>query len=253
MTCESTARLLDRHLDGELPEAERSMLEEHIRSCPACALETLRRRELQTAVREAGAAFVPSARLTEGVLARLRQDGRPSGRVAPPWRLPLAALLLVGLALAAVWTGSRTAGRARLVTPLVDLHLAALADTPLDVLSSDAHTVKPWFEGKIPFAFDLPDLTDTGWELAGGRLVRVDGAPAAQLILGIRRHRVSVVVFVDPDATGAGLSSGGSRETSRGFRLLSWSANGLRYVAVSDTGAEDLETLADRFLRASRS
>lgn len=153
----------------------------------------------------------------------------------------------------AVWVGSRAASLGRVVGQVVDLHVAALGEAaPLDVLSSDAHTVKPWFEGKLPFAFDLPDLSGTGWELAGGRLTSADGAPAAQLILKVRRHRVSVVVFSDSTGMGRRLSTLGDRELSRGFRLLSWTANGLRYVAVSDTGPEDLRTLAERFLRAAR-
>ncbi len=252
MTCDAIPPFLDRYLDGELPKADRVRLEEHLRSCPTCAVEALRRRELQAAIRGAGRAFEPSAALKARLEACLRQDTeRQAPRASRSWLLPLAAVLLVGVALTAVWGGFRAVRSGRVIGQVVDLHVGALGEaTPLDVLSTDAHTVKPWFEGKLPFAFDLPEFSGTGWELAGGRLVRVDGTPAAQLILKIRRHRVSVIVF--SDSTGLGLSKLDDREVSRGFRLLSWTASGLRYVAVSDTGAEDLRTLAELFLRAAR-
>jgi len=255
MTCETAAPLLDRYLDGELPDAERALLEGHFLGCAGCAVEALRRRELQVATLAAGRAHEPDAPSSGRLESRLRQGEAPPG-AAPlrPWLIPLAALLLVAVSLAALWVGTRGVFRKHIVLQAIELHVAALREgSSLDVLSSDAHTVRPWFEGKIPFSFDLPDLSGTEWELTGARLVQFEGAPAAQLVLKIRSHRVSVFVLRDPRGLVRIASDLADRSRNRGFRLLSWTEHGLTCLAVSGTEAKELQNLKERFLRASRS
>src|SRR5579863_78943 len=79
---------------------------------------------------------------------------------------------------------------------LVDQHVATLASlSPVDVVSTDRHTVKPWFQGRIPFTFDLPELQNSEFSLLGGRMAYLEQTPGAQLIYKIRKHEISVFVF----------------------------------------------------------
>jgi anti-sigma factor RsiW len=120
---------------------------------------------------------------------------------------------------------------------------------PLDVVSSDSHTVKPWFEGKLPFTFDLPDLSGSSFELLGGRVVYLDQAPAAHLLFRVRRHRISVFVMQERE----GLADRTPRAATRSFRVTSFADRGLRFIAVADTGPEELEELARRLRPIPRS
>ncbi len=241
MACAEWDASLDRYLDGELPDAELAPLEAHLSGCAPCAAEALRRREFQFAIREAGAEFRPSPAFRARIERSVRH-GRPDARSALRL-LPLAAAVLVGAGLLAL-RGARSPAADLGLREAVDLHVTALASTvPLDVLSSDSHTVKPWFEGKLPFTFDLPDLSGSPFELLGGRVVFLDQAPAAQLLLRVRRHRVSVFVVQERE----GLPDRSPREETRSFRVASFASRGLRFLAVADTGAEDLEALARYF------
>jgi len=238
MACEEFSPRLERYLDGELPASEVAALEAHIKGCASCLAEALSRRELSLAIREAGASFRESPALRARVVRTLHPRPRPA-----LWLVPLAAALVVGAGLLAL---RGTPGRAGLgVREVVDLHVTQLASVaPLDVLSSDKHTVKPWFEGKVPFSFDLPEFSGSPFELLGGRVVYLDQEPAAHLLFGMRRHKISVFVLREsaaPDLT--------ALSQTRAFRVLSFTQRGLRWVIVSDTSPEDVEDLARRLGR----
>ncbi len=244
MVCETWGRRLDRYLDGELPDSDITALEAHLKGCTSCATEALTRRELQLAIREAGATFRPSPTFRARVERAARRRS-PATRSAL-WLLPLAATLLAGVALVALRGGRETAGNFGL-REAVDLHVTELASTvPPDVVSSDSHTVKPWFEGKLPFTFDLPELSQSSFELLGGRVVWIDQMPAAHLLFRVRRHRVSVFVLQEGPGATQTLRDLGPDTRVRSFRVLSFADRGLRYVIVADTGPEDLDDLAHR-------
>ncbi len=242
MVCETWDRGLDRYLDGELPESDVVALEAHLKGCASCATEALSRRELQLAIHEAGASFRPSLAF-RARMERATRRRSPATRSAL-WLLPLAAALLAGVGLVALRGGRETA-RDFGLREAVDLHVTELASTvPPDVVSSDSHTVKPWFEGKLPFTFDLPELSQTSFELLGGRLVWIDQMPAAHLLFRVRRHRVSVFVLQERPGAAQTLHDLGPGTTTRSFRMLSFTDRGLRYVVVADIGLEDLDDLA---------
>jgi len=111
----------------------------------------------------------------------------------------------------------------------------------VDVVSSDRHTVKPWFEGKLPFTFDLPELQGTSFTLIGGRASYVSQSPAAELLFRIRRHQLSVFIFQKSEANG---ECRNAEQTAQSFHMRSWSSDGLCYVAVGDVSADDLNALA---------
>src|SRR5262249_26264580 len=121
------------------------------------------------------------------------------------------------------------------LSELVDEHVATLASAnPVDVISTDRHTVKPWFQGKIPFTFNIPELQGSPFALIGGKVSYLGQSPGAHLIFRIRAHQISVFIFQDQ----AGADSGESFRTDLSFEVRTWKTNGLRYFMVGDAGAQ---------------
>ena len=138
------------------------------------------------------------------------------------------------------------------VAELVDLHVATLASaTPVDVVSTDRHTVKPWFEGKIPFTFNLPELGSTPYALEGGRMSYLDQAPGAQLIFKSGKHRISVFIFQNRPAMH--IPAADNRSTRLTFNLESWTDAGLSYFVIGDAEASDIHNLAELLKAAAGS
>jgi anti-sigma factor RsiW len=150
----------------------------------------------------------------------------------------VTALLVAALVLLQPRTGSDV------LAEVVDLHVSALASTtPVDVVSSDRHTVKPWFQGRLPFTFNLPELQNSEFRLLGGRMAYIEHSPAAQLLFGVRKHEISVFILQDSERLGKLL---GKEKAARrlDFNLETWPQDGLRYIAVSDSNSADLEALS---------
>jgi anti-sigma factor RsiW len=151
------------------------------------------------------------------------------------------ALLVIGMFVSLAW--HRHTVENKVVAQLIDQHSSALASSnPVDVISEDRHTVKPWFAGKVPFSVDVPDLAGTQFSLIGGRLVYVQQAPAAQLLFAVRKHRISVFIFRDTPET-ATLGERDTPSQTMSFQVETWTEDGLRYFAVSDVNGEDVRQL----------
>jgi anti-sigma factor RsiW len=243
MACESWTGKLEAYLDGELAPAESSALGVHLRGCTACAADAIERVQLKRSVAAAGKRYAPSpefrARIAKSVTAKSR---RPIG-----WQWKILAVPAVAVLILSVWVnlyvGRQSERRQRIYSELTDLHVAALASaTPVDVVSSDRHTVKPWFEGKIPFTFNLPELQGSPFTLVGGRVTYLGQAPGAHLIYQVRKHEISVFIFQDRGEQTAVVPSGPVRALS--FNLENWTQNGLRYFVVGDVNAEDIQALS---------
>src|SRR5258708_16158579 len=124
------------------------------------------------------------------------------------WMLTAAAavVLVVGT-LTSTYLGTRS-GRDQVFSEIADLHVATLASaSPVDVISTDRHTVKPWFQGKIPFTFNLPELQGTDFTLVGGRVTYLAQSAGAQLIYRLRQHEISVFIFQDRGVETSALAS----------------------------------------------
>ena len=135
---------------------------------------------------------VPSS--GNGCSRALHPNGSAVSRLGWIFAAAAVVVLVVG-ALTSTYVGSRS-GRDHVFSEIADLHVATLASSsPVDVISSDRHTVKPWFQGKIPFAFDLPELQNSEFSLLGGRMTYLDQTPGAHLIYDVRKHHISVFVF----------------------------------------------------------
>lgn len=246
MSCEIWQNELDRYLDGELPEEQQRSLRQHLDGCPACAREALGRVQLKRSVAMAGRRYQPSAEFRAHIAKQAGQRPVSTGwSWVLDWRPRLAAVLVVLIAFGISVFHVRGMQRQQVVREIVDLHTSNLAGAnPVDVVSTDKHTVKPWFQGKLPFTFDLPELAGTQFELLGGRMVFVQQEPTALLVYGVRKHKVSVMISMDHD----GLEKLGSGQTSaESFHLETWSQRGLRYTVISDAAGEDVHALAELF------
>lgn len=243
MACDSFRKKLDAYVDGELPASEASSLASHLRACPECAADALERVQMKRAVAVAGKRYEPTAQLREKVRKSIGSSRqREGGWVWKIVALPATLVLLVSLAVGLYVEREKTQ-RQRVYSELTDLHVATLASaTPVDVLSTDRHTVKPWFAGKIPFSFNLPELQGTAFTLVGGRVTYLAQNPGAHLLYQLRKHEISVFIFQDRGGETATLPSAPVSELS--FTVESWTKNGLRYFVVGDVGAEDIESLS---------
>ncbi len=249
MACEPWTEKLDAYFDGELPAGEARALQQHLRECPTCAAEGLAKVQQKLAVKAAGQRFAPDpafrARIESGIAARRPSAALPFGRLGwlPVFEVAtVAALLLIGAAL--FLTLRRTAGEPRLISELVDQHVATLASTnPVDVVSTDRHIVKPWFAGKIPFTFNLPELQGSPFILVGGRVSYLSQSPGAELIFRVRQHQISVFIFQEKELAGARENE--TVRTALSFEVRSWRHNGLRYFVIGDASPQDLDNLSE--------
>jgi len=249
MTCEETRILVDALVDGELDAGHAREVEAHLASCPDCAAQLRDYRVMRQAL------SAPALRHQAPAALRARIEG------ALPQRRALAAVgsrrsLLKGLATGGVLSGALAAGLVVFVTrrdedqrilgDVVSAHLRSLqGDHLIDVQSTDQHTVKPWFNGKLDVAPPVVDLTAQGFTLIGGRLDYLDGRPVASIVYKRRAHIINL--FVAPNNTPALDSGGGGAiESLQGYNVWRWSFADLSYRAVSDIDAEELREFGDK-------
>jgi anti-sigma factor RsiW len=262
-----SAATLNALADGELKEEELASVTEHLHGCPACTSNALQQSLLKSATERAGQRYevpdelrrrmerIASSQNAPGRMVERRRSSLLSPSDGPAkWAgwAAAAALLLSAGGMAVFEVNERrvqTAAvqRKALATELSDQHIATLAvNLPPQVLSSDRHTVKPWFQGKIPFSFNLPDNLPEGTKLEGANLVYLHNRPAAQLLYSIGSHRVSV--FVQQRTTGAEEHAPAAEQ--EGFRLSSFNTRELDVVAISDVDPASLANLIGLIERA---
>jgi anti-sigma factor RsiW len=249
MACERWSDQLDAYVDGELSPMEANELGRHLPGCSGCAAQALERVQMKRSVADAGKYYESSPEFRKRIEKKVHKASKRN--IIRGWQivaLPAALVLIISLAMSFYANREKTK-RERVYSELADLHVATLASTtPVDVLSSDKHTVKPWFAGKIPFTFNLPELQGTEFELVGGRMAYMGQAPGAQLIYRLRKHEISVFIFQD---RGAEMASWASDPTSSlSFTFETWAKNGLRYFVVGDVSNSDVDALS-KLLRVS--
>jgi anti-sigma factor RsiW len=227
---------LDAYLDGELAAADARELEAHVAQCPTCTAFRDRRLALRTAIKTRAPTFQASDVLRQRVLAAVRKSSR-----TPPWRL---LALAASLAVVALGTWQFAVGHSEgevLAGDVFTSHIRSLMPGHLtDVPSSDQHTVKPWFNGKLDYSPPVYDFADSGYPLIGGRLDYVGGRPVAALVYGRRQHLINVLLW--PRARGSGAGPG--TQTRQGYHLLHWTTPDHVYWVVSDLGWSELRDFA---------
>ena len=249
MPCDEWRNQLDTYLDGELSAELMRAVDGHLRACPSCAADALARVQFKRALKSAAARYAPTREFREKI--RRQIAAKPRRRWNPGWAIAAGAL---AVGMIAVPLGNyllrRDLRQQHLYSELADLHVSTLASlNPVDVVSSDRHTVKPWFQGRIPFTFNLPELENTDFTLLGGRVTYLGQVPGAQLIYQIRKHRISVFIFPE-DLVRLGDTSRVAKE--RSFNIETWREDNLRYVVLGDVASNDLVNLTELLKAAAR-
>ena len=238
----SPAQRAQLGLDGEFDAANQLAFERDLARSPELAAEYARLMRLQAALRE----HAPREPAPERLRARLEQmvESAPRRRRAP-WAMAAgvaaAIVLAAGAGIALRTTSSADPTLAALVA---GYQRAALSGQPIDVASSDRHTVKPWLASRAPLGAEAPDLADAGYPLVGGRIDIVDRRPVPTLVYRRREHLISVSELPLSEA-----SDGFA--TLEGYHIVRWRDHERGYVAISDLDAAELAVFAAVFRRVS--
>jgi anti-sigma factor RsiW len=248
MRCASSRHLLELHLDGELPAGESAEIHEHIQSCASCSGLYQGLERLQSDIRTQVTRYRAPAQLQQSIQAALRKTSAiepQAPRMHWNWMAVAASVLLfASMAWNVAFLRSRDSATDVLAREVLSSHLRSLMGTHLlDVPSSDQHTVKPWFNGKLNFSPDVKDFTSQGFRLVGGRVEYIDDRPVAALVYQRRQHFINL--FTWPSSSS---SQNGYSETKRsGYNLVSWTEGGMTCWAVSDLQPSELEQFAQLY------
>jgi len=236
---------VDAYLDGELAAVDARDLEEHLAQCPECTRFRDERLALRSAIVAGIPKFLAPASLQDSVRAAARSRARRRFSVRNLWR-PLALAASLAVVALGSWTLAlqRSAGEA-LAGDVLASHIRSLMPGHLtDVLSSDQHTVKPWFNGRLDFSPSVYDFAGRGYPLVGGRLDYVDGRPVAVLVYGRRQHVINVFVWPVASGPSGGGKGGPKTRDHQGYHLLHWTSPDYTYWVVSDLGVAELRDFA---------
>ena len=268
MNCKEVINLMDGYLDGELDPVTNQTVEQHLRDCPNCDRAYKAHGMLMRAIGSASPYHKAPAGLRERIQFSLREEvaeqpmrdlsqpalrayrrpqaGAKTVLVGTPWNwLALAAAIVVAAIITFNFVPRLRPGADQLLaTQLIASHVRSLMANHLtDVASSDQHTVKPWLDTKLDFAPAVPDLSNKGFPLVGGRLDYLDNRPVAALIYQRRQHFINL--FVWPIESNAANST--KTMSRQGYQLLHWVDSDFTYWAVSDVNANDLQTFKQDF------
>ena len=239
MTCAEAEPLIGASLDGELDPQLALRIDEHSTTCHRCSVLLDRLQRLKHEIAAAELDWSANADLRPLRAAIRRQTGDNWWRLPWLWRSVLVAVVAVAAVLVVMvaipWRSGNSTER-----QMVDNHLRSmLADHLVDVPSSDQHTVKPWFQGKLDFAPSVPDLSAEGFTLIGGRLDVIAGRPAAAIVYRRRQHVVNLWILAADGAQGKLKST-----DVEGFHLLQWRESGMAFWVVSDLNPAELREFA---------
>ena len=239
--------LLHAHVDGELDVINAREVEQHLRDCDECRRMEERIRALGEALTSNSPAYRAPAHLRRNIRTSLRREASAEDKSVGFWAIFAAsaafAVLILGLSL---FLTNRTSHEGTVVDEVIANHVRSLLATHLvDIASSDQHTVKPWFDGKVDFAPEVHDLAMSGFPLVGGRLDYLEGRTVVALVYQRNKHPINV--FVMP-MTGSDETSPVST-TRRGYNVLSWTHREMRYWAVSDLNETELRQFTSLLAR----
>lgn len=249
MTCDEAEILLQALIDGELDAGHARDVENHVESCPRCAAMLKDYREMSLAMADSGMRYTAPPALRARIEASLPQPRPVQSRrsVLRGFAMGSAVSALAATGLFAIVL--RHDDMERIQSEVVSAHLRSLqAGHLIDVVSTDQHTVKPWFNGKLDVSPPVVDLTTQGFTLVGGRLDYVDARALGAVVYRRRQHIINL--FVSQTANTEHRAA--KIETVQGFNIRHWSERGLNYWAVSDLGQDELAEFGDKFETAMR-
>jgi anti-sigma factor RsiW len=254
MNCNEANELIHGYFDGELDLVRSLAVEQHLKDCPACAQAHRERQALRAAITAGAPYFDAPKGLGTRVRSALRQASGEGLRGGPRTRrwgwdwnwpsflAPVATAALVLLIALPMITHRATEDR--LAEEIVSAHVRSLmVDHKTDVTSSDQHTVKPWFDGKLDFAPPVVDLAEHGFPLAGGRLDYVQGRPVAALVYQRHKHFINLFIWPAPGSS----ERAEKMAVRQGYNLIRWNASGMSFWAASDLNRAELGEFARFF------
>lgn len=244
MSCEWREKI-GPYVDDELAPAARQEMSDHITACSECTAAMAEQLALKKAVRAAGSKFSAPPELHAAIYRQLH----PARTPGVWWKWAAAAASLAIVAAFAVLM-AKPAENKTLMAGLVDQHITTLASSnPVDVQSPDTHKIRPWFQGRLPFTFYLPNVDGSSFALVGAKQVFVQQRPGAQLFYTMGGHKISVFIFQASD--------GGPRkpawERNRSFNSCKWQEAGLEFHLITDANQNEAYRLAEMFEEANRS
>jgi anti-sigma factor RsiW len=236
MECKDVRTLIPRYVDDELPTEARQATLSHIDGCPDCRKLAAEELGWHKAVRQAGTYHRAPDALRRRVEQIARRNRSPGFGIRP-WAMAASVLLAIVLSSGgtAFWMNSRESEQS-LTGEMVDSHVRSLLASHLtDIASSDQHTVKPWFHGRLDYAPPVIDTTAEGFPLVGGRLDYVGHRLVSALVYRRDKHPINLFVFPtqEPDGMSGAM-------TRNGYNILHWTARGFAFWAVSDLNAAEL-------------
>jgi len=255
VVCDDNSRLLHGYFDGELDLVRNLEIEEHLKTCPDCAQQLWGQQTLRKAFRSSNLYERAPSALAVRIRASISQENareavaplqsKPISMLSPRrkvwnWLAVAAAIFLAALLTWRALPGGR--GDSDLVArEIVASHIRSLQPGHLfDVQSTDQHTVKPWFNGKLDFSPPVRDLTEEGFPLIGGRLDYIDHRAVAALVYQRRQHLINVFIWPAEKQTDDNLHS----ESSQGYNMVVWERDGMYLCAVSDLSTGELQQFA---------
>jgi anti-sigma factor RsiW len=259
MNCQEFYDYVDAYIDNELDLAATILVKQHLRDCPKCQQLLEARKALGNLLDNPEISFEAPDSLLEKVRSALPvarsevKQPRSRSRVVIPWfsvPLALAAALAVMLGLVILNRGG-ISDRSRsnaLAQEVITSHVRSLLATHLfDVPSTDQHTVKPWFDGKLKFSPPVHDFAEQGFRLTGGRLDYFNGREVAALVYQRRLHIINLFVW----PSDSGRNTGAESFAKDGYNVSHWERNGFEFWAVSDVNAADLKAFSDLEMQQS--
>ena len=248
MSCQITQEFIHAYVDGELDLARSLEVEQHLKECQVCASAYRSQTALRSALKDSSLYHSAPANLEKRIRSSLRREAKSeAGRRLFGWRwLPvgvaLAAVLLMAFVIWRVAPGLRPAGDDLLAQEMVSNHVRSLQleSHRTDVISSDQHTVKPWFDGKLDFAPPVKDFSGQGFPLLGGRLEYLNNRAVAALIYQRQKHFINLYIW--PAEQSNATSEVATKR--QGYNLLHWANSGMTYWAISDLNGVELHEFA---------
>ena len=245
MECKETQNWLHSYLDGELDLARTMEIERHLEECATCSQAC----DSQVALRDSIHAADLKYNCPEGLRANIQATIRRESGIQPDrpkihrgWFAAAATLLLAaGVSWFAIHSQTHPSADDQLVQDVVAGHVRSLlADHLMDVASSDRHTVKPWFTGKLDFAPTVVDYSSAGFPLVGGRVDYLDHRPVAALVYQRHKHVINLFIWPVADARPSAPQS----LTTQGFQIVHWTEANMAYWAISDLNDSELTQFA---------
>jgi len=246
MSCDDSRMLLHAYVDGELDLVRNLEIEKHLKGCTACTLAVENQHALGSALRGGSLYFrAPDGLRTrvDGALRRAARADASPRRVNWSMLAAVAALLVIGIFVdRSVRFGSQPKSSDLVAQEVLDSHLRSLMPGHLaDVQSSDQHTVKPWFNGKLDYAPPVTDFAAQGFPLTAGRLDSVEGRTVAVLVYQRRLHVINVYLWPSQGASDTGLAE----SARQGYNMIHWTRGGMNWWLASDLSEAELRNFAD--------